>query len=212
MSWTVRMLNSSIGRKQIMAVTGLAFCLFLTTHLIGNLFIYAGEDAFNSYVEHLHSLGPLIHIAEMGLAFFALLHVSNAIVLIIRNRLSRPTRYAKYKSTGGRTLASATMPYTGSLILIFLIFHLLTLKFADHTDKTVYDLLAQSLANPIYAGFYILFIVAVGFHVFHGVWSAFQTIGLNHPKYTPLIRVAGILFSLVITAGFASIPLTIVLK
>ncbi|CAN2039553.1 succinate dehydrogenase / fumarate reductase, cytochrome b subunit [Candidatus Magnetomoraceae bacterium gMMP-15] len=212
MNWLVRTFSSSVGKKQFMAVTGLAFCCFLTTHLIGNLFVYGGKDAFNAYVEHLHSLGILIPIAETGLIIFALIHITMAIILYFQNLASRPVKYKAKKSAGGRTLASATMPYTGLLILTFIVIHLITLKFADHTNRTVFDITAQVLSQPVYFVFYIFSMVVVAFHVNHGFWSAFQTFGANHPKYMPLIRGLGIVFSLIVGVGFGFIPIVIIIS
>jgi succinate dehydrogenase / fumarate reductase cytochrome b subunit len=192
-----------------MAVTGLAFCLLLTTHLIGNLFVYGGKDAFNAYVEHLHALGVLIHIAEAGLIIFALIHIGTAIILYFQNLAARPVKYKKKSNAGGRTLASATMPYTGLFILVFIAIHLIGLKFADHSTLTTFDVTAGVLSQPAYLVFYIVSSIVVAFHVNHGFWSGFQSFGASHPKYMPIVRGFGILFSLIIGAGFGFIPIAI---
>lgn len=207
MNWLVRTFSCSIAKKQFMAVTGLAFCLFLTSHLIGNLFVYGGKDAFNAYVEHLHALGILIHIAEAGLIIFALIHIGMALILYFQNLAARPVRYKKNSNAGGRTLASATMPYTGLFILVFIVVHLLSMKFADHSTLTTFDVTAGVLAQPGYLVFYILSSIVVAFHVNHGVWSGFQSFGASHPKYMPIVRGFGILFSLIVGAGFGFIPI-----
>jgi succinate dehydrogenase / fumarate reductase cytochrome b subunit len=207
MNWLVRTFSCSVAKKQFMAVTGLAFCLFLTTHLIGNLFVYGGKDAFNAYVEHLHALGVLIHIAEAGLIIFALIHIGTAIILYFQNLAARPVRYKKNNSAGGRTLASATMPYTGLFILVFIVVHLISMKFADHSTLTTFDVTAGVFAKPAYLAFYIVSMVVVAFHVNHGFWSAFQSFGASHPKYMPIVRGFGILFSVIVGAGFGLIPI-----
>ncbi|HSO19012.1 MAG TPA: succinate dehydrogenase, partial [Desulfosarcina sp.] len=125
MNWITGTLGSSIGKKLMMAVTGFSFCGFLVTHLAGNLTIYGGRDAFNSYAEHLHSLGPLVTAAELVLLTLFLVHVGTGVILFLQNLKARPVRYAVNKNAGGRTLGSATMPYTGVLILAFIVFHLL---------------------------------------------------------------------------------------
>ena len=192
-----------------MAVTGLAFCCFLTTHLIGNLFVYGGKDAFNAYVEHLHALGALIHIAEAGLIIFALIHIGTAIVLYFQNLAARPVKYKVKKNAGGRTLASATMPYTGLFILVFIVVHLVSMKFADHSILSTFDITAGVFAQPGYLAFYIVSMVVVAFHVNHGFWSGFQSFGASHPKYMPIIRGFGILFSVIVGVGFGFIPIAI---
>ncbi|PIE63396.1 MAG: succinate dehydrogenase [Desulfobacter postgatei] len=209
MNWLVRTFSCSVAKKQFMAVTGLAFCLFLTTHLIGNMFVYGGKDAFNSYVEHLHALGVLVHIAEAGLIVFALIHIGTALILYFQNLAARPVRYKKKSNAGGRTLASATMPYTGLFILVFIVVHLVSMKFADHSTLTTFDVTASVLAKPAYLVFYIVSMVVVAFHVNHGFWSAFQSFGASHPKYMPIVRGFGILFSVIIGVGFGFIPIAI---
>lgn len=113
MNWVFDMLRTSIGKKLLMAFTGLGFCFFLLIHLIGNLTLYGGKNFFLAYVEHLHALGPLIIIAECGLLLFAVIHVTTGILLFVENWRARPVDYAVNKTAGGRTIGSATMPYTG---------------------------------------------------------------------------------------------------
>lgn len=207
MNWVVRTFTSSIGKKTLMAVTGLSFCSFLAVHLFGNFFIYVGKDSFNSYVDHLHALGVLVNLAEAGLITFALIHVITAVTLFFQNLASRPVRYALKKRAGGRTWASQLMPYTGLYILLFVLFHLLTFKFADHTNRTVYDVVDTAFAGFGYPVFYIFSMIVVAFHISHGLWSGLQTLGLNHPKYMPAIRTLGLVFSIVLGVGFGFIPI-----
>jgi succinate dehydrogenase / fumarate reductase cytochrome b subunit len=207
MNWFTQTFASSIGKKWVMAVTGLGFCVFLATHLAGNLFIYGGRDAFNSYAEHLHSLGPLVVIFEIGLLTFAVLHVGSGLILFLQNLSSRPNRYAVNNSGGGRTIGSRTMPYTGILILIFVIFHLLNFTLIDKTGTTIYEIVSSAFSNPLYVALYVLMMAVVALHVSHGFWSAFQTLGANHPKYMPLIQKTGIVFSLVVGLGFGLLPI-----
>jgi succinate dehydrogenase / fumarate reductase cytochrome b subunit len=207
MNWFVQTLTSSIGKKWLMAITGLGFCFFLTTHLAGNLFIYGGRGAFNAYAEHLHSLGPLVTATELGLLAFAILHVAVGLILFYQNFTSRPERYAVNKDGGGRTIGSRTMPYSGLIILAFVIFHLKNFHFIDKSGTTIYDVVTQAFADPVYVLLYVLAMVVVAFHVSHGFWSAFQTLGINHPKYMPLIKGASIAFSLVVGLGFGFLPI-----
>ena len=207
MNWLKLALFSSIGRKALMAVTGLSFCAFLVVHFVGNFFLYVGRDSFNSYVEHLHALGFLVNIAEMGLLFFAAVHILAAVTLYIENLMARPVRYAYRRDAGGRTLASRLMPYTGLYILLFVLFHLITFKYADHTGTTVYDLVNQAFASFGYIVFYIFSMAVVAFHISHGFWSAFQTLGLNHPKYMPAIHIISLALAVVIGVGFGLIPI-----
>jgi len=209
MSWLLRILTSSIGKKQIMAVTGLSFCSFLIVHLIGNLTIYGGHEMFNSYVEHLHAFDPLIKVSEIGLLTFALTHISIAAWLFLGNLQARPIRYAMKKRAGGRTLGSSTMPYTGLVLICFIVTHLLNFHFVDHSSRTVHKIVTDALINPLYAIFYVVAVILAAVHIKHGFWSAFQTVGANHPKYMPFIETGSILFSLMIGAGFGLIPIFI---
>ena len=210
MNWLIRTFSSSIGKKQIMAVTGLGFCLFVLTHLLGNLTVYGGKESFLSYVEKLHSLGSLITLAELGLAVFAVLHIVIGLLLFVQNLQARPVRYAVNKRAGGRTLGSITAPYTGFLILVFIVVHLLKFRFVDKTATNDFLILSATFTQVGYVLFYLFGVAVVAVHVSHGFWSGFQTIGLNHPKYMPLIQRFGILFSVVLGIGFASIPIYLI--
>jgi succinate dehydrogenase / fumarate reductase cytochrome b subunit len=207
MNWVLPVLFSSIGKKAVMAITGLMFCLFLGVHLIGNLTLYGGEDPFLAYSARLHALGPVVHLVELGLLLFAVLHVSLALILYIENWRARPVGYVIKKTRGGRTWSSALMPYTGLYLLGFVIVHLSTFHFVDRTHQTIYQIVVQSFSKPGYVIFYVLSTVIAALHVKHGLWSSFQTIGANHPKYMPVIKGGSLLFSLGIALGFGSIPL-----
>jgi succinate dehydrogenase / fumarate reductase, cytochrome b subunit len=207
MDWLVKTFMTSIGKKQIMAVTGLAFCLFIAVHLMGNLTIYAGKDSFLSYVDHLHSVEALVTLAEFGLIFFAVLHIGMGLYLFLENRKARPVAYAVDKSAGGRTIGSRTAPYTGALILIFIIVHLIRFRFVDKMTINDFVILSGTFADfGFWTLFYVAGVIVVAVHVSHGFWSGFQTLGLSHPKYMPWVERLGIVFSLIVGIGFASIP------
>ena len=207
MYWLVRTFTSSIGKKMVMAITGLMFCSFLLVHLIGNLTIYGGKDLFIAYVDHLHSYGPLITLAELVLLMLALTHICMGVTLFYQNLRARPVRYAVKKTGGGRTFASATIPYTGLIILAFIILHLITFRFVDKTEVNDFQILTTTFAQPWYVVFYVFVVIVAAFHVRHGLWSAFQSLGVNHPKYMLVIQGASLIFSLIVAAGFASIPI-----
>ena len=209
MNWITQTFGSSLGKKLLMAVTGLGFIGFLIAHLAGNLSIYAGRDAFNNYALHLHALGPLLTVFELGLLTLAVVHVFTGALLFYQNWQARPQRYQVYKSSGGRTIGSATMPYTGFLILLFVIFHLTNFSFVDKTNTTIFDIVAGSFQNPAYVAIYVAAMIVVALHVSHGFWSLFQTLGANHPKYMPIITGAGLVVSVLFGVGFGFIPLYI---
>lgn len=206
MVWLINTLWSSIGKKLLMAVTGLGFIGFLTVHLAGNLTLYSGQDLFTSYVKHLHALGPLITIAELGLLFFGVIHVVIGTLLFYQNLKARPVRYKVNKNAGGRTIGSITQPYTGFIILAFVVIHLINFHFAEHTNESLYLLVAKILGNPAYVAMYLFAMIVVAVHISHGFWSLFQTLGANHPKYMPLIQTVGIILSLIFGIGFGFIP------
>ena len=212
MGWVVRTLSSSVGKKQLMAVTGFLFLLFLTTHLLGNLSILGGPAAFVAYAEHLHALGNLLAAAEVGMAVALIIHVSTAVFLFFQNRSARPIKYAVDQSGGaGRTFSSQTMPYTGLLILGFIGVHLATFShhIVDQSTRNIFQIAVAVLSQKIYLAIYLIGVVVVAFHVRHGLWSAFQTVGANHPKYMPFIQKLSMVFAVIVALGFGSLPLVI---
>ncbi|MEJ2167594.1 MAG: succinate dehydrogenase cytochrome b subunit [Desulfobacterales bacterium] len=226
MNWLKQTLWSSIGKKLMMAVTGLAFCAFLTGHLAGNLTIYGGKEALNSYAAQLRSLGPLITAMELGLFLFAVIHIITGLTLFYQNTMARGGRYAVSKKAvrrslvskradvrsfftngGGRTIGSATMPYTGVLLLLFVVIHLINFTFVDKSQTTLANIVAQTFENPLWVAFYVLAMIVAAVHVSHGFWSAFQTIGANHKKYMRLIMIFSTIFSLIVGFGFGLLPI-----
>lgn len=203
----IEFLESSIGKKIMVAAAGILLCGFLVTHLAGNLLLFVGGETFNKYAEALEH-NPLLPVAEAGLVGLFLVHILLSARATWANRSARPEGYASYKGKGARTPGSRTMALTGTLILAFVIIHVATFKFKAGGAKGS-DLFTHVLAwfsNPWYAGFYILAVAGVGLHLSHGVQSALQTFGVNHPRYTPLLRKAGLAFAALMFLGFASMP------
>jgi len=213
MIWVARVLSTSIGKKQLMAITGLLFLLFLATHLLGNLSIYGGPAAFISYAEHLHALGNLLVVAEAAMAIALLIHVCTAIILFFENRKARPVKYAVDKSGGGRTFSSQAMPYTGLVILGFIVVHLATFShhIVDQTTRNIFQIAADVFSHKGYLAIFLVSMVILALHVRHGLWSALQTVGANHPKYMPFIEKLTIVFAVIVGVGFGSLPIVILL-
>ena len=209
MKWLLTTLGSSIGKKLMMAVTGLSFIGFLAGHLAGNLTIYGGGDAFNSYAEHLHSLGILVNVAEVVLLSLFTVHVLCGLLLFWQNNTARPLGYSVNRNPGGKTIGSATMPYTGLFLLAVIVCHLATFHVVDKTNTTIFQIVSTAFQNPVYVGVYVLAMVVVALHVSHGFWSLFQTFGLNHPKYMPAINAGGWILSVVFALGFGFLPIYI---
>ena len=211
----VKRVTSSIVKKQLMGVTGLLLCGFLLGHLAGNLLILVGPEAFNRYA-HALITNPFIYVAEAGLAAIFLAHIGLAIRLTIENKIARGQGYYMKQATGsGATFASSTMPITGMIILLFLVFHIWHFKFGPYYTATyggvemrdLYKLLVEYFSNPLAVIWYLFCMVALGIHVSHGLWSATQSIGFNHPKYTPVIRIASKLYAVAMTVGFGLLPI-----
>ena len=206
-------LESSIGKKIMVASAGLLLCGFLVTHLLGNLLMFVGGEAFNHYAETLEH-NPLLPVAEFGLIALFLVHIALSARATLANRAARPVAYESYKGKGARTSGSRSMAITGTLILVFIIIHVATFKFdvgglkgqIPGQEESLFAHVLGWFANPWYAAFYVLAVGGVGLHLSHGVQSAIQTFGFNHPRYTPLIRKAGVAFAGAIFVGFASLP------
>ncbi|RLB12206.1 MAG: succinate dehydrogenase [Deltaproteobacteria bacterium] len=205
-NWFVRIIASSIGKKLIMAITGLFFCIFLFVHIIDNMMIYKGKAAFDAYVKALHSFPLFIAMVEIGLILFAFLHIGFGLVLFYQNWRARPINYSVKKWAGGRTLSSSLMPYTGLYILIFVVIHLINFRLAVHSGKSIYEMLSSAFSNPVYVLYYALSMIVVALHVRHGFWSAFQSLGLNHPKYMPFIEKMGIVFAIILAISMGCVP------
>ena len=207
MNWYIFLLGSSVGKKILMAVTGLCLIGFLGVHLLGNTMAFAGADAFNGYAAKLHSLQPYLTIFNIGLAALGLVHIAVATILFFENLKARPTRYKVYQNPGGRTIGSNTMPYTGVLILIFVVFHLLKFTFVDKSVTPIYQQMAATFADPLWVCLYVAAMVMVAVHISHGLWSMLQTFGLNHPRYMPLAMKLGLVATLVFGIGFGILPI-----
>jgi len=219
MNWFTNLLSSTIGRKLLMALTGLFLILFLVVHLIGNLQLLKndGGEAFNIYAQFMTS-NPVIKIVSYLNYAFILVHVVWAIVLSKTNRQARgDVRYAVNKNSSPWT--SRNMGILGTFILLFLVIHLKGFWYemhwggistANYEGKEVKDLYAvvdAAYAQPWYVLVYVISMVILAFHLWHGFASAFQTLGLNHLKYNPVIKTVGRAFAIIVPALFALIPI-----
>lgn len=215
MNWLLKAFTSSIGKKVLMAITGLSLCGFLVVHLAGNLLLYVGPEAYNKYADALHSQKILLPIAEVGLALLFASHIAMAIRTHRENLAARPVGYSMRQSKLPPTLlakpASAVMFPTGVMVGLFLLLHLSDFKFelrnSTVADKSPFEKATILLRDPITAIGYLLGVAALGYHVLHGFQSAAQTLGLNHPKYTPAIKWLSVAFALLVAVGFGSFPI-----
>ncbi len=207
-SGALQFIESSIGKKVMVALAGILLCGFLVMHLAGNLFLFVGDTAFNHYAEMIEK-NPLLPLAEIGLVVLFLIHIILSLRARWANNAARPIGYEYSSTKGARTPGSRTMALTGTLVLAFLIVHLRTFRFApeEMRETNIYKVVVDWFHNPYYAGFYVLALVGLGLHLSHGFQSAFQTLGLNHPRYTPAIRKIGVAFAVLVALGFMSMPI-----
>jgi succinate dehydrogenase cytochrome b subunit len=204
----VQFLESSIGKKIMVALAGLFLSVFLVVHLAGNLFLFEGPAAFDRYASMLER-NELLPIAELGLLVLFLIHILLAIRATWINRSARPVGYEVYRGKGARTAGSRSMIWTGLLLLVFLVIHLKTFRFAPKAvrETDLYALVVRAFSDPWYSGFYVLALAALGLHLSHGIQSGFQTLGLNHPRYTPWVKRLGLALAILLMLGFMSMPI-----
>ena len=210
MMWLWNFVSSSIGKKLLMSLSGLFFCSFLVVHLSGNTLLFIGADEFNAYTTFM-STSNLIFGMEIMMIVLFLLHIYTSAVLTLENRAARPEKYKMDVSAGKRTIMSSNMFITGSIVVIFVVLHVWQFKYGnwsntDPDSMTMYALVAFKLKSPLFAFGYVIAVIGVGFHLNHSFQSAFQTLGINHMKYTPLIKKLGTLFAILVAVGFASFP------
>lgn len=202
-------LASSIGKKIVMGLTGLLLVGFLVEHLHGNLKLLEDRDgaAFDSYVGFLQGFGPLLIVAEIGLALLFLAHVYLAFRLTLENLQARRARYVVRGSRGASTLGSVSMFYTGALILGYLIKHLLDFRFHARFFGAPAALVKETLSSPGNAAVYVIAALLVGVHLSHGFRSALQSLGVNHPAWNPVLVLLGRALAVLFALGFAAIPI-----
>lgn len=215
----VRVRQTSIGRKLLMASASILLFLYIVAHLAGNLKLFLGADAFNHYAEWLRVAGePLfpeqsvLWIARVVLLAALFIHVGEYILLWLQKRRARTTRYKKYDPQVFSWMSRAMM-WGGIAIFAFVAFHLLHLTTGDaHPDFIVGDAYHNVVAGfqsvPV-AGIYMVGVIALGMHLYHGLWSALQTFGVNNPKYNSYRRPAAAIIAVLITVGYLSIPLAV---
>jgi succinate dehydrogenase cytochrome b subunit len=214
-----KVFTSSIGSKILIAVTGLCLFLYLILHLAGNLLVFAGPTIFNGYSHQLISNPLLVPVEILLLAVF-LLHIYKVVRMWVANRGARPVAYARKEwagHTSRKSFSSATMILSGAIILLFVVLHVRMFKYGPEYSvpgtniRDLYRLEMEIFSNPITVAFYVLCLLVVGSHLWHGISSAFQSLGVDHPRYTPWIRAAGQILALIIAAGFIVIPIWVYL-
>lgn len=218
MNRLIRLFRTSIGSKLVVAVSGALLIGFLFVHAAGNLLLLKGADAINAYADWMQG-HPLLWGFRIALLALFVLHVATAIRLARENRAARPTAYRKTAHPGGR-LPGRLMVLSGSLLLAFLVFHLLHLTvravgpLADPLHDgagrvDVHGMLVAGFSDPLIAGVYLLAMLLLAAHLVHAIEALFQSLGFNHDSYEPLIRFLAPALSLLIAGGFAAIPVLV---
>lgn len=216
MSWLSETLSSTLGRKIIMSLTGLFLVTFLIVHLTGNfqLLIEDGGLQFNAYAKFM-TTNPVIKTTSYLLYAGFLLHIVYAILLTVHNKKARPVAYAVNGGSKNSRWASRNMGFLGTIIAVFLVIHLRGFWYEMHwgaigTDsagnRDLFAVVSAAFAEWWYVAIYVLSMIFLAFHLAHGFQSGFQTLGLNHKKYTPFIKKLGIAIAVLIPLGFAAIP------
>ncbi len=209
------MFSYSIGKKLIMGITGIFLITFLIVHCGINFLVFLndGGETFNAAAEFM-SHNWVMRTLEVVLFAGFIAHIIQSLILTLENKRARKIAYAVSNANANSKWYSRSMGLLGTLILIFLIIHLkhfwVVSRFTDHIssgEETLYDEMKEVFSNPIPVSIYILAMVSLSYHLLHGFQSAFQTLGLNHKKYTPIIKKIGVIYSIIIPLLFALMPL-----
>ena len=205
---------SSIGKKVVMAVTGLALFGFVVAHMVGNLQVYLGPEALNTYAETLRHYPALLWGARLGLLVAVALHIWSAWSLTQMNRQARPVGYRE-RANRASTYASRTMRWSGVTLLLFIVYHLLHFTFGTRSvhpqfiPGDVYHNFITGFQNPLVSAFYILAMLALGLHLYHGTWSMLQTLCLSHPRYNRWRQALAATLTVIVVGANISFPVAV---
>ena len=208
-----RFYESTVFKKGVMAVTGLILFGFVVGHLIGNLQVYEGAEKLDAYARFLHSIPAALWTARLVLLVSVGLHILMTIQLVQLKNAARPVGYIK-KDNSHSSYASRTMYWSGPIILAFIIYHLLHLTFGVtdpgvYAEGSVYGNVVHGFQNPLVSGFYIVAMGLLCMHLYHGLFSMFQSLGAHHPNYTPVIKKFAAVMAIAIALGNVSIPVAV---
>jgi succinate dehydrogenase / fumarate reductase cytochrome b subunit len=205
--------NSSVGKKSVMAATGLIWVAYLITHVLANLLVFQGPDKINAYSAFLHGTGGALWAARLVLIAALVLHVIAAIQLADRRKEARPTGYASGREPQVSTWASRTIRWGGALILLFLVYHLLHFTIGtahpDFVEGDPYHNVAAGFRSLPVVVLYLTAMAAVGLHLYHGLWSSGRSLGVSQPSPRPLRRTVALVLALVVWLGFSVIPIAV---
>ena len=213
MNRVVALWHTSVGKKAVMAVTGIIMVAYLITHVLANLLVFQGPEQINSYSRFLHGTGGALWAARLVLFAAVVLHILAAVQLTSRRQAARPVRYAGGREAQVSTFASRSIRWGGGFILVFLVYHILHFTLGTaHTsfvEGDPYHNVATGFASPPVVAFYELAMAAVGLHLYHGIWSSGRSLGLSAPSPHPLRRQLALVLAVIVWAGFAVIPVAV---
>ncbi len=202
-----------MGKKVIMAVTGLIWVAYLITHMLANLLVFQGPGKINAYSAFLHGTGGALWTARLVLIAALVLHVIAAVQLAARSKEARPVGYVAGREPQVSTLASRTIRWGGALILLFLVYHILHFTVGtahpSFAEGDPYSNVASGFRNPIVVVLYLIAMAAVGLHLYHGLWSSGRSLGMSPPSARPLRRMLAMVLALLIWLGFSVIPIAV---
>jgi succinate dehydrogenase cytochrome b subunit len=205
--------RTSVGKKAVMAVTGLIMVAYLITHVLANLMVFQGPAKINAYSRFLHGTGGALWAARLVLLAAVVLHIVAAIQLTSRRQAARPVGYAAGRESQVSTFASRTIRWGGALILVFLVYHILHFTLGtvhpSFVEGDPYHNVVAGFMSPLVVAFYELALVAVGLHLYHGIWSSGRSLGISAPSPHPLKRQLALALALLVWAGFAVIPIAV---
>lgn len=221
--WPLAFYRTAVGKKWVMAITGIVMMGFVFAHMAGNLHLFQGEEELNHYGASLRTIGGGLlprEFALWGLRLILLLalaiHLHATWTLTQMNRRSRPVRYQAGRNYQAANFASRFMRWSGVFLLVYIIYHLLDLTIGwvnpDYQRDEPYHNLIASLQNPFVAAFYIVAMLFLGIHLYHGAWSFFQSLGINNPRINAARRTFGTAFAAIVTLGFMIVPIVIVTR
>jgi len=217
MQRTLTLFDTSIGKKAVMALTGLILLGFLIGHMLGNLQVYLGAEALDGYAHKLRALGPLLWAVRTVLLVAFVLHSWMVVDLYVRSMAARPIGYRQL-TTVATSYAAKVMWLSGIVILLFVVFHLahftypgiaMSANYTHDAHGQVYRNVINGFSVPWVTAVYLLAQVLLGLHIFHGAWSLLQTLGINHPRYNGRLRGLAKSIAVVIIVGNCSIPLAV---
>ena len=202
------------GKKVVMAVTGFILFGFLLGHMAGNLQVFAGPEKLDEYAIHLRQLGPLLWVARIVILAAVVLHIWSSIQLWLLQRAARPVKYAKKKNEDS-TYASRTMMWSGPIIAFFVIYHLMHFTWVvipgNYEHLKPYENIVYGFQQTPIALFYIATMLLLSLHLYHGLWSMFQSLGIASPTYTPKLKLFAKAFTVLLAVGFISVPVSVML-